>query len=112
MGDMSHFRGGDCTMVTHPELNYGPGISGMTPWRLGGTPGGGKGTVLQHPEMSYGPGVSGALYIDHSGGHGHQALEGEQKKEPATKRVPGRGDVCTVEQRITDGWQRRQDRAR
>eukprot|EP00440_Ansanella_granifera_P033305 gb/GFBE01036135.1/.p1 GENE.gb/GFBE01036135.1/~~gb/GFBE01036135.1/.p1 ORF type:complete len:121 (+),score=17.64 gb/GFBE01036135.1/:1-363(+) len=120
MGEISHehFRGGTCKIVTHPELQYGPGISGGVPWQLAGHAQA-KGTTMQHHELQYGPGVSGSLEVDHHFGGGggppaggsQVATTGEAKEKPK-KRVPGRGEVVKVEERILDGWQKRRDRIR
>eukprot|EP00434_Breviolum_minutum_P010377 symbB.v1.2.009154.t1/scaffold548.1/size229490/14 len=106
-----HLKGGPCKWMTHPELNYGPGISGSTPYILSGPQVGGQGKVLQHPELNYGPGISGELRVTHDSHQGTQ-IEAGEKKAPEKKRIPGQGDVVSVEERTLDGWQRRKDRVR
>lgn len=81
-------RGGPAKFVTHPELNYGPGISGSTPFILSGGHGGGQGKVLQHPEMNYGPGVSGELKVTHGDDPAAKAaLEGATKEKKGSSSV-------------------------
>lgn len=61
--------------------------------------------------MNYGPGVSGELRVTHDSG-AEKSLQDAEKKAPEKKRIPGRGDVVSVEERTLDGWQRRKDRIR
>eukprot|EP00435_Cladocopium_sp_Y103_P041069 s11_g11.t1 len=105
-----------CVMLLTEGMCHEPteflGISGSTPYILAGPQSGGQGKVLQHPEMNYGPGVSGELRVTHDFGTEKSLQDGEQKAAPEKKRIPGRGDVVSVEERTLDGWQRRKDRIR
>mmetsp|Transcript_91671 Transcript_91671/g.163159 ORF Transcript_91671/g.163159 Transcript_91671/m.163159 type:complete len:111 (+) Transcript_91671:76-408(+) len=101
---------GRMQLVQHPELQYGHGVSGQINFDLKDHAAVGRGATVQHHELQYGAGISGCMAVDHTPSAGH--AQDVSKAAPVTKRVPGRGQVVSVDERITNGWQRRRDRTR
>eukprot|EP00931_Biecheleriopsis_adriatica_P089334 TRINITY_DN63489_c0_g1_i1.p1 TRINITY_DN63489_c0_g1~~TRINITY_DN63489_c0_g1_i1.p1 ORF type:complete len:115 (+),score=11.07 TRINITY_DN63489_c0_g1_i1:97-441(+) len=114
MGEFSQMGQGPFKTMLHPEMNYGYGISGDIPYNFTGASGAGQGKTVHHPEMNYGPGVSGYLNSEQAlHTRSQQDPTSEKKEKPqVSKRVPGRGQVVTVDERVIDGWQRRRERTR